>query len=52
MRPDDGEERFKAVGRIGHRVFTIVYTMRGEFVRLISARRANAAEEKLYDRRP
>ena len=52
IRAGDGEERWKAVGRIGQYAFTVVYTMRGEVVRLISARRANSAEEKQYDRRP
>ncbi len=52
IRAGDGEERWKAIGRIGGYVFTVVYTMRGDVVRLISARRANAAEEKHYARHP
>jgi hypothetical protein len=48
IREDDGEDRFKAIGRIGERVFTIVYTERNEVKRLISARRANAKEENNY----
>ncbi len=48
IREEDGEDRFKAIGRIGDRVFTIVYTERNEVKRLISARRANAKEEKRY----
>ena len=48
IREEDGEDRFKAIGRIGDRVFTVVYTERNEVKRLISARRANAKEEKRY----
>lgn len=48
FRAQDGEERFKAIGRIGGRIFTVVYTERGGVRRIISARRANATEEKRY----
>lgn len=47
-RQADGEARRKAVGRIEGRVFTVVYVRRGETIRIISARRANAAERKAY----
>jgi hypothetical protein len=49
FREEDGEDRFKAIGRIGDLVFTVVYTERNDVKRLISARRANAKEEKRYD---
>ena len=47
-RKEDGENRLKAIGRIGGRLFTVVYTSRGAARRLISARRANAKEERRY----
>ena len=43
-----GEERRKTVGLVRGRLITVVYTLRGEAVRLISARRANAQEERKY----
>jgi len=47
-RKEDGETRLKVVGRIGVRLFAVVYTPRGVVRRLISARRANAKEERRY----
>jgi uncharacterized DUF497 family protein len=47
-RATDGEERRKVTGRIGTKLYTVVYTERGRLVWLISARRANRAEEKRY----
>jgi uncharacterized DUF497 family protein len=47
-RESDGEARRKAVGQIEGRVFTVVYALRGNVIRIISARRANAMEKKLY----
>ncbi len=47
-READGEARRKAVGQIGGRVFTVVYARRGDAIRIISARRANAMERKAY----
>ena len=49
--PQDGERRRKAVGMIGGRLFTVVYTVRGQAIRIISARRANAYEVRRYDDR-
>ena len=45
---NDREVRHKFVGRIDGRIFTVVYTQRGATIRLISARRANAQEERRY----
>jgi uncharacterized DUF497 family protein len=45
---EDGEPRRKAVGRIEGRLFTLVYTMRGEATRIISARASNAMEKRRY----
>jgi uncharacterized DUF497 family protein len=49
--PDtEGEERFVAVGedRLGQ-VIVVVYTMRNETIRLISARRATSIEKRTYE---
>ena len=49
--PDaEGEERFVAVGAgsAGH-VLVVVYTLRGEAIRLISARRATPPEIRAYE---
>lgn len=40
----DGEARWKAIGIVNGRAITVVYTMRGELIRIISARRARANE--------
>lgn len=47
--PEDGEARRKAVGMIEGSVFAVVYTERGGNTRIISARRCNAKEGRLYD---
>ena len=47
-RPEDGEFRRKAVGMIGSRLFTVVFTTRGAATRLISTLWANASEERRY----
>lgn len=49
-RPEDGEERFKAIGLVDGRLHTVVHVWRGEVVRLISVRRSNASEQRDYDR--
>jgi uncharacterized protein len=47
-RPQDGETRFKAVGMIGTVLYTVVFVVRGESWRIISARRSNRREERSY----
>jgi len=47
-RRDYGEPRFIALGLIGTRCFVLIFTMRGETVRVISLRKANAREIKSY----
>lgn len=49
-RPEDGEERFKAIGLVDGRLHTVVHVWRGDVVRLISVRRSNASEQRDYDR--
>ena len=47
-RTADGESRRKIVGVIEGRLYSVVYTRRAGRIRLISARRCNATEEKHY----
>ena len=47
-RRDYGEPRSIAYGRIGGRLHVMVFTRRGEMVRVISLRKANAREVKRY----
>lgn len=48
---DYGEERMLATGLIGVRIYTLVFTERGEKIRVISLRRATATEiRKFYER--
>ena len=49
-RVADGETRFKAVGRLAGEMVTVIFTRRGDSLRLISARRSNRPEERGYDR--
>ena len=49
FRPIDGEDRYKAVGVIDGRLFTSVYVVRDDVMRLISVRRSNASEQRDYD---
>ena len=46
-----GEQRFQLVGKIEGRVFVIVYALRGQITRIISARKANKREVKRYENR-
>jgi uncharacterized protein len=43
-----GETRFRVYGIVEDRLLCVVYTMRGDRVRIISARRANRAERRTY----
>lgn len=48
-RIDYGEARYRALGRIDGRVFVVVYTVRADRFRVISARKANRREIRHYD---
>jgi uncharacterized protein len=48
-RKDYGERRWIAFGRIGDRVHVLIYTPRGERIRVISLRRANDKETDVYE---
>jgi len=43
------EERFTALGLIGERLQSLVFTVRGNAVRVISLRKANRREELGYE---
>jgi len=45
-----GEERFIILGRVGIQILSVVYTERGERLRIISARRATKYEKEQYYR--
>jgi uncharacterized DUF497 family protein len=47
-RDATGELRFNAIGLVDGRMLSVVYTMRGEVVRIISARGAEPHEKKKY----
>lgn len=42
------EERWMIIGRIESRLYSCVYTERGNVIRLISARRSRENEERIY----
>ena len=48
IRPEDGEERFKAVGLIDGKFYTAVFVWRSDLPRFISVRRGNPGEERRY----
>lgn len=47
-RKDYGEDRFLALGLLDEFVLLAVYTQRHDKIRLISVRRANAEERRIY----
>jgi uncharacterized DUF497 family protein len=48
----DGEQRFVSIGTDAfNRVLVVVYTFRGDKIRIISARRATKKERKCYEER-
>lgn len=48
-RRDYGEERFIALGRIGERVHSLVFTRRSDTIHVISLRKANRREVRRYE---
>ncbi len=44
-----GEARWALIGRIGLRHWTVIFTRRGDRLRVISARRARKEEVALYE---
>jgi len=49
IRPEDGEERYKAIGMVDGKLWSAVHVYRGEVVRFLSVRRSNAGEQRAYD---
>lgn len=47
-RRDYGERRFSATGLIGDRLYIVVFTPRGDGLRLISLRRANMRDHRKW----
>jgi uncharacterized DUF497 family protein len=47
-RRDYGERRYRALSLIGRRLHAVVYTPRGNGMHVISLRKANKREERLY----
>ena len=47
-RRDYGEERYSIIGMVAGRLLHIAYTMRGERIRIISARGAEPNERRRY----
>ena len=50
-RSDYGEKRYITLGDLVGRVVVIVHTLRGETIRIISMRKANGREKKIYQER-
>src|SRR3546814_12106563 len=45
-REDYGEDRFLTIGLVGTVELAVVYTVRGDSIRIISARKAERSEER------
>ena len=50
-RYDYGEDRFITLGQLAGRVVVIAHTPRGQKTRIISMRKANSREQKIYQER-
>ena len=50
-RKDYGEKRYKAAGYIFDRLYMLIFTIRGECIRIISLRKANKREIESYDKK-
>ena len=48
LRTDYGETRYTAVGFIGERLHVVIFTPRSGATHVISLRKANRREEKMY----
>jgi uncharacterized DUF497 family protein len=47
-REDFGEDRYVIIGMVSNRLLFVAYTMRGEAIRIISARGAEPHERRQY----
>jgi uncharacterized DUF497 family protein len=50
-RFDYGEERFVTLGVLKGEVVTVIHTLRGEMLRIISMRKGSQRERKIYQER-
>ena len=50
-RYDYGEDRLITLGSLAGRVVVVVHVVRGENIRIISMRKANAREQEIYQKR-
>lgn len=50
-RQDYGEQRYFTVGKLDRRMVIVVWTRRGNLRRIISLRKANDREQKIYQAR-
>jgi uncharacterized DUF497 family protein len=48
IRPEFGEHRTKAIGRVGATLLFVIFTDRGQYRRIISARRTRKDERERY----
>ena len=48
IREEDREERYKAIGLIGDKLWTAIHVYRGAVVRFLSVRRSNTGEQRSY----
>lgn len=48
-RKDYGETRYASLGCLENTIVFMVYTMRGDVIRMISMRRANGKEREIYE---
>ena len=44
-----GEERRMIIGKLDHKFYSCIFTVRGDNIRLISARRSHSSEEGVYN---
>ena len=49
IREEDREERYKAIGLIGDKLWTAIHVYRGDVVGFLSVRRSNTGEQRSYD---
>lgn len=49
QRWDYGEDRFQLLGKVDQRLLFVAYTVRRSAIRIISARKANQREVKVYE---
>lgn len=50
-RHDYGERRFIATGKLGVRLYVVVFVERRESIRIISMRKANKREQRNYEKK-